>query len=111
MNWIPCKDRMPTPETPVLTINDTGEILVCDWCPQRHIWAMPWSEVNMHPDRISHWMPLPEPPAKPYIHICPNTANAAKQWWREQFEAQFQRLREVGKAHPHNAPQTPANPD
>ena len=55
--WIPVTERLPTEED----ANEEGLVLVRNiGCPQYE--AMDWDQVKMFRSRISHWMPLPEPP-------------------------------------------------
>ena len=57
--WIPVTERLPTEED----ANEEGLVLVRNiGCPQYE--AMDWDQVKMFRSRISHWMPLPQPPTE-----------------------------------------------
>lgn len=50
MNWISVKDRLPEDEeTHVLVYRENG-------------WIEIWPRRYFHTFRVTHWMPLPEPP-------------------------------------------------
>ncbi len=55
--WIPVTERPPREED----ANEFGEILV--WLRSTKTDALwKWRRALDHPEAISHWMPLPEPP-------------------------------------------------
>jgi len=60
--WISVKDRLPEYDTKFLVYFESGNMSVKWW------WAMEWDrwlyhvEKNVGPDKITHWMPLPNPP-------------------------------------------------
>lgn len=62
--WINCKEKLPKAEfgesDSVLTVSDVGmcRILYFDG----GCWCYPTGEVFYSQEKITHWMPLPEPP-------------------------------------------------
>lgn len=57
-DWIKCSDRLPDEDTLCLAIDE-----------QQVIWTMHFDDDDFYPDtgevygvKITHWMPLPEPP-------------------------------------------------
>lgn len=68
MTWIPIKERLPDPFQPVL-VTDGKEVWsakieviagIGGWAPHGYDG---W-DVSLDFDEPTHWMPLPEPPAK-----------------------------------------------
>ena len=53
--WIPVTERLPEPETEVLTYRESG-IQVEFW------WKNYWDNDEFTSCPVTHWMPLPEPP-------------------------------------------------
>ena len=49
--WIPCSERMPEAETRVLIVI-SGRVAIGSWMPGDDLWP------------VTHWQPLPSPPAK-----------------------------------------------
>lgn len=55
VEWIPVKERMPEKSGDYLVFDDCGNLYVNEWhCPLKK-----W---QYYDSRITHWMPLPEPP-------------------------------------------------
>ncbi|EQA1965812.1 DUF551 domain-containing protein [Escherichia coli] len=59
--WISCSDRMPKGYADVLVTD--GEHVEVKWWDESGYWNS-WTELNsdIFADKITHWMPLPEPP-------------------------------------------------
>ena len=61
--WISVKDRLPEQDTWVLVYSARAFIfshqMVCLHGEPRQFFAKGF---ELHPDEITHWMPLPEPP-------------------------------------------------
>lgn len=51
--WIKCSDGIPFANTPVLVINENGDISISFWDDYEG-----WHTVS----KITHWQALPEPP-------------------------------------------------
>lgn len=63
MTPIACSDRMPTEREHVL-MWETPSLRwsVGSWCPKWQQWSnRDDPEYAIHPDQVSHWMPLPDP--------------------------------------------------
>lgn len=85
--WIPCSERLPDSDEvwgkyivvyryscPSIwdDISENVSVTVADYCHEQKVWSMDGGEVinalidseNVQPfaSRITHWMPLPEPP-------------------------------------------------
>lgn len=60
--WIPCSERMPEAEVPVLVCSEHRTVYIADWNGEA------WEYENDMGDYVgcdfkhTHWMPLPEPP-------------------------------------------------
>jgi len=60
--WIPCSERMPKNEKPCAVVTETGGIGVSRMMGRNHYeWAL-------FGQRVTHWMPLPEPPESEAQH-------------------------------------------
>lgn len=57
--WIPCSERMPETDTPVICYMRIGQILVMELSDDDG-WYCGITRYN--PRAVTHWMPLPEPP-------------------------------------------------
>lgn len=59
--WISCSERMPKGYADVLVTD--GEHVEVKWWDESGYWNS-WTELNsdIFADKITHWMPLPEPP-------------------------------------------------
>lgn len=55
--WISVEDRLPDGQGHFLTVDDTGYIMVAMWTNQ-----FGWFSHICKANKITHWMPLPEPP-------------------------------------------------
>lgn len=85
--WIPCSERMPDSDEVwgkyIVVyryccrniwddISETASVTVADYCHEQKVWSMGGGEVinalldsedaKAFASRITHWMPLPEPP-------------------------------------------------
>ena len=65
--WIKCSDRLPTPNVMVLgyilgkTNKSTqGPFFILHKNREHHPWE--WLDGNTCYSKVTHWMPLPEPP-------------------------------------------------
>lgn len=56
--WISVKDRLPDTETTVLVCNERGEIF-SSWASNDDVF---WFYGEEEDNRVTHWMPLPDPP-------------------------------------------------
>jgi len=57
MKWIKCSERMPENEQTVLVWHGHYEYQeILEWTGKQ------WSPLYYSPYRITHWMPLPDPP-------------------------------------------------
>ena len=65
MQWIPVTERVPEQKVDVLVVMDDGGMGV-DFIDTdgNWFWATGWSEDD---PKVTHWMPLPEPPEKEEI--------------------------------------------
>jgi hypothetical protein len=63
MNWLSVKDRLPDKDCRTL-VTDGRHVTVADWI-QDEGWLLDRDDrnVGVTADRLTHWMPLPEPPA------------------------------------------------
>lgn len=55
--WISVTERMPDGQGHFLTVDDTGYMMVAMWTKQ-----FGWFSHICKANKITHWMPLPEPP-------------------------------------------------
>lgn len=53
--WIPVEEQMPPPYTVVLG----GAVMVGEWVEV----LVAWHKTHWYTTPVTHWMPLPEPPA------------------------------------------------
>lgn len=70
--WISVKDRLPEDEKKVLCILDDGFLCILEWCS----WDWLWNDGhNVYAEKdVTHWMPLPQPPANEIkCHKCNGT--------------------------------------
>ena len=60
--WIPVTDKLPDDEKKVLCILDDGFFCILEWTS----WEWLWNDGhNVYAEKdVTHWMPLPEPPAE-----------------------------------------------
>ena len=54
LNWISVEDRLPEKYSQVLVFTDYGDTDSVYFFALDKTWG--------HPDKVTHWMPLPEPP-------------------------------------------------
>ncbi len=66
--WVPVSERLPRPETEVLCAFDSGEVcsLWQDWAlsPDEDPFLYGAEPSFARTRRVTHWMPLPQPPEK-----------------------------------------------
>ena len=55
--WISVEERLPDEQGHFLTVDETGYMMVCMWTKQ-----FGWFSHICKANKITHWMPLPEPP-------------------------------------------------
>ena len=63
--WIPCSERMPETDTPVICYMRIGQILVMELSDDDG-WYCGITRYN--PRAVTHWMYLPEPPESEVQH-------------------------------------------
>jgi hypothetical protein len=61
MKWISVKERLPSPNTLVLTFDSQWGHDICSYNPEEKIWRI---FGDCDPCEVEYWMPLPEPPKK-----------------------------------------------
>lgn len=66
--WIPCSERMPEPGAEVLVARrSTPEfalsLYISTYHPGRGYYVWQSAEIDFEAEEVSHWMPLPAPPA------------------------------------------------
>lgn len=59
MEWIKCSDRLPDDSKPVLIMTDSY-MQTAFFERDDDLWL--WGDEAWSTQRVSHWMPLPEPP-------------------------------------------------
>lgn len=59
-DWISVRERLPEQVGDYLVCTEDAEVFVCDYIPSVEFW-MCGDEIICF-GRITHWMPLPEPP-------------------------------------------------
>lgn len=69
LNWIPVTDRRPPNGTPVLICRRRpgGELVVEQGCRDVNGW---WKVYGTRTKSVTHWMPLPTPPATEEVPPC-----------------------------------------
>jgi hypothetical protein len=62
--WIKCSENLPDIKTIVLVFRDDGHVDMADRAFGRFGWGWHNSKFrNLAQKKITHWMPLPKPPA------------------------------------------------
>ena len=59
--WISVKDRLPKAHQAVLTFSDTSDVIIGRRFSGKK-WHFPYFEQDHPILRVTHWMPLPNPP-------------------------------------------------
>lgn len=66
MNWVKCSERLPELGVKVLIATVDKDFWVAernDWDGKEDCeWSWDHGFNDLEPDRVTHWMPLPEPP-------------------------------------------------
>lgn len=64
--WIPCSERLPDNCVAVLVY--TGEnnfkVWLAEYSKYMEVWTLAGNYIPIKKNAVTHWMPLPEPPAK-----------------------------------------------
>ena len=61
--WISAKDRLPETIDPVIVCNEISNVYLAWYNYVDNLWRYTYrTEIVTH--KITHWMPLPEPPKK-----------------------------------------------
>lgn len=74
MEWIKCSERMPDDEADVLCFGQYGDNDIDEECYQfmgwlsskgiKGIWRVSDGDSQNRRAKVTHWMPLPEPPSE-----------------------------------------------
>lgn len=59
-DWISVKERLPDINDEYIVFTEDAEVFICEYLPSVNQW---WDrDASIIYGRITHWMPLPDPP-------------------------------------------------